>query len=55
MLTNNCCVTNFQLSPLLEPLVQLVKTGFTKATQRLDGIYALFSVVKIFSTDTRAG
>ncbi|KAJ8616836.1 hypothetical protein MRB53_036208 [Persea americana] len=43
-----------KLSPLLEPLVQLVKTGFTKATQRLDGIYALFSVAKIASTDTRA-
>lgn len=46
--------TATKISPLLEPLVQLVKTGFTKATQRLDGIYALFSVAKIASLDTRA-
>ncbi|KAI3504307.1 hypothetical protein L1887_32879 [Cichorium endivia] len=29
------------ISSLLVPLIQLVKTGFTKAAQRLDGIYAL--------------
>ncbi|XP_077210374.1 protein ILITYHIA-like isoform X1 [Tasmannia lanceolata] len=43
-----------RISPLLEPLIQLVKTGFTKVTQRLDGIYSLFSVAKIASIDTRA-
>ncbi|ONK79574.1 uncharacterized protein A4U43_C01F7760 [Asparagus officinalis] len=40
--------------PLLDPLVQLVKTGITKATQRLDGIYALFSVLKIVTLDAKA-
>ena len=29
------------MSPLLAALIQLVKTGYTKAAQRLDGIYAL--------------
>ncbi|XP_073011814.1 protein ILITYHIA isoform X1 [Typha latifolia] len=43
-----------RVSCLLEPLIQLVKTGFTKATQRLDGIYAFFSVAKIVSLDTKA-
>lgn len=43
-----------RVSPLLDPLVQLVKTGFTKASQRLDGIYALFSVLKIVTLDTKA-
>ncbi|KAL5990284.1 eIF-2-alpha kinase activator GCN1, partial [Asimina triloba] len=43
-----------RMSPLLESLVQLVKTGFTKAAQRLDGIYALFSVAKIGTADIRA-
>ncbi|XP_073102669.1 protein ILITYHIA [Elaeis guineensis] len=43
-----------RVSSLLEPLVQLVKTGFSKATQRLDGIYALFSVAKILSIDSKA-
>ncbi|CAK9164336.1 unnamed protein product [Ilex paraguariensis] len=43
-----------QMSSLLVPLVQLVKTGFTKATQRLDGIYALFSVGKIVAVDVKA-
>ncbi|KAJ8498675.1 hypothetical protein OPV22_009227 [Ensete ventricosum] len=43
-----------KVSCLLEPLAQLVKTGFTKATQRLDGIYALFSLAKIATVDTKA-
>ncbi|CAD5191281.1 unnamed protein product [Musa acuminata subsp. malaccensis] len=43
-----------KVSCLLEPLSQLVKTGFTKATQRLDGIYALFSLAKIATVDTKA-
>ncbi|CAA7390601.1 unnamed protein product [Spirodela intermedia] len=43
-----------RLSNLLELLVQLVKTGFTKVAQRLDGIYALFSLARIFSMDVRA-
>lgn len=44
-----------QISSLLEPLIQLVKTGFTKAAQRLDGIYALLLVVKIAAVDIKAG
>ncbi|XP_075657707.1 protein ILITYHIA [Castanea sativa] len=43
-----------QVSPLLGPLVQLVKTGFTKAVQRLDGIYALLLVGKIAALDIKA-
>nr|GEV72458.1 protein ILITYHIA [Tanacetum cinerariifolium] len=42
------------MSSLLLPLVQLVKTGYTKAAQRLDGIYALLSVVKIAAADIKA-
>ena len=45
----------FQMSSLLAPLVQLVKTGFTKAVQRLDGIYALLLVGKIAAVDLKAG
>lgn len=45
----------FQAVPLLESLVQLVKISFTKASQRLDGIYALFSVAKIASIDSKGG
>lgn len=44
-----------QVSSLLGPLVQLVKTGFTKAVQRLDGVYALLLVGKIAALDIRAG
>jgi hypothetical protein len=44
-----------QVSSLVDSLVQLVKTGFTKATQRLDGIYALFALGKIVSVDSKAG
>ncbi|GAU13582.1 hypothetical protein TSUD_346860 [Trifolium subterraneum] len=43
-----------KMSPLLSPLVQLVKTGFTKAVQRLDGIYALLLVGKIAAVDIKA-
>ncbi|KAK7258608.1 hypothetical protein RIF29_24189 [Crotalaria pallida] len=43
-----------RMSPLLGPLVQLVKTGFTKAVQRLDGIYALLLVGKIAAVDIKA-
>ncbi|KAF3962998.1 hypothetical protein CMV_012561 [Castanea mollissima] len=43
-----------QVSSLLGPLVQLVKTGFTKAVQRLDGIYALLLVGKIAALDIKA-
>ncbi|KAH1083318.1 hypothetical protein J1N35_023079 [Gossypium stocksii] len=43
-----------QISSLLGPLVQLVKTGFTKAVQRLDGIYALNIVGKIAAADIKA-
>lgn len=43
------------MSSLLVPLVQLVKIGFTKAVQRLDGIYALLIVGKIAAVDIKAG
>ncbi|KAI4350125.1 hypothetical protein L6164_010637 [Bauhinia variegata] len=43
-----------KMSSLLGPLVQLVKTGFTKAVQRLDGIYALLLVGKIATVDIKA-
>lgn len=43
-----------KMSPLLGPLVQLVKTGFTKAVQRLDGIYALLLVGKLAAVDLKA-
>lgn len=44
-----------QISSLLGPLLQLVKTGFTKAVQRLDGVYALLIAAKIASADIKAG
>ncbi|KAG7021005.1 Protein ILITYHIA [Cucurbita argyrosperma subsp. argyrosperma] len=43
-----------RISGLLVPLIQLVKTGFTKAVQRLDGIYALLLVGKIMAVDIKA-
>ncbi|GLT64478.1 hypothetical protein SLA2020_369690 [Shorea laevis] len=43
-----------RVSSLLGPLVQLVKTGFTKAVQRLDGVYALLLVGKIAALDIKA-
>lgn len=45
----------FQISSLLGSLIQLVKTGFTKAVQRLDGIYALQLVAKLAANDIKAG
>lgn len=45
----------FQMLPLIGTLIQLVKTGFTKAVQRLDGIYALLLVAKIAAVDIKAG
>lgn len=41
------------LSPLVGPLLQLVKTGFAKAVQRLDGIYALLIISKIAALDIK--
>ncbi|KAJ4845080.1 hypothetical protein Tsubulata_039395 [Turnera subulata] len=46
--------TVLQISSLLGPLIQLVKTGFTKPVQRLDGLYALLVVGKIASADIKA-
>ncbi|KAG4914061.1 hypothetical protein JHK84_054513 [Glycine max] len=43
-----------KMLPLFGPLVQLVKTGFTKAVQRLDGMYALLLVVTIAAVDIKA-
>ncbi|KAG8097980.1 hypothetical protein GUJ93_ZPchr0013g37826 [Zizania palustris] len=43
-----------KVASLLDHLIQLSKTGFTKATQRLDGIYALFSVSRLAAIDTKA-
>ncbi|KAL9431558.1 hypothetical protein AB3S75_026699 [Citrus x aurantiifolia] len=43
-----------QVSSLLGPLIQLVKTGFTKAVQRLDGIYAFLIAGKIAAADIKA-
>lgn len=43
------------MSSLVLPLVQLVKTGFTRAAQRLDGIYALLILEKIAAVDIKAG
>lgn len=48
-------VNELQISSLLGPLIQLVKTGFTKAVQRLDGLYALLLVGKIAAADIKAG
>jgi len=45
----------FQMIPLFGALVQLVKTGYTKAVQRLDGMYALLLVAKIAAVDIKAG
>ena len=37
------------------PLIQIVKTGYTKAAQRLDGVYALLCVARIAVIDIKAG
>jgi hypothetical protein len=44
-----------QVASLLDHLIQLSKTGFSKTTQRLDGIYALFAVLRLAAVDTKAG
>jgi len=44
-----------QVASLLDHLIQLSKTGFSKATQRLEGIYALFVVLRLAAVDTKAG
>jgi HEAT repeat protein len=46
--------TIVKMSSLVLALVQLVKTGFTKAAQRLDGIYALLILAKITAVDIKA-
>ncbi|XP_009587833.1 protein ILITYHIA isoform X1 [Nicotiana tomentosiformis] len=43
-----------QMSSLLAALIQLVKSGYTKAAQRLDGIYALLCVAKLAAVDVKA-
>nr|CAB3493441.1 unnamed protein product [Digitaria exilis] len=42
------------VTSLLDHLIQLSKAGFSKATQRLDGIYALFAVLRLAAVDTKA-
>lgn len=44
-----------QVTSLLDQLIQLSKTGYSKATQRLDGMYALLAVSKLAAVDTKAG
>lgn len=44
-----------QVSTLLDHLIQLSKTGFSKATQRLDGIYAFHAVSRLAAIDAKAG
>ncbi|WVZ60305.1 hypothetical protein U9M48_010349 [Paspalum notatum var. saurae] len=43
-----------KVTPLLDHLIQLSKTGFSKVTQRLDGIYSLFAVSRLAAVDTKA-
>nr|CAB3498404.1 unnamed protein product [Digitaria exilis] len=43
-----------KVTSLLDHLIQLSKAGFSKATQRLDGIYALFAVLRLAAVDTKA-
>ncbi|WVZ86402.1 hypothetical protein U9M48_033189, partial [Paspalum notatum var. saurae] len=37
-----------------DSLTKLSKTGFSKVTQRLDGIYALFALLRLAAVDTKA-
>uniref|UniRef100_A0A803L554 TOG domain-containing protein n=1 Tax=Chenopodium quinoa TaxID=63459 RepID=A0A803L554_CHEQI len=53
IICNNADVT-IQVSSLLGPLIQIVKTGYTKSVQRLDSIYALLLVAKIVAVDMKA-
>lgn len=55
LLLRHTFVINFQISSLFGPLIQLVKSGFTKPVQRLDGVYALLLVGKIAAIDIKAG
>ena len=41
--------------PLVEPLIQLVKSGASKPAQRLEGMYALLLVAKIAAVGTKVG
>ncbi|KAH9605749.1 hypothetical protein KSS87_010195 [Heliosperma pusillum] len=43
-----------KLSSLLAPLIQIVKTGYTKSIQRIDSIYALLLVARIAAVDIKA-
>ncbi|KAK9735623.1 hypothetical protein RND81_04G216500 [Saponaria officinalis] len=43
-----------KLSSLLAPLIQIVKTGYTKSVQRLDSIYALLLAARIAAVDIKA-
>uniref|UniRef100_R7WCR4 TOG domain-containing protein n=1 Tax=Aegilops tauschii TaxID=37682 RepID=R7WCR4_AEGTA len=43
-----------KVTSLLDHLIQLSKTGFSKATQRLDGIYALYAVSRLAAIDAKA-
>ncbi|CAN4115226.1 unnamed protein product [Withania somnifera] len=43
-----------RMSSLLTALIPLVKTGYTKAAQRLDGIYALLCLAKLAAVDVKA-
>ncbi|XP_062212235.1 protein ILITYHIA-like [Phragmites australis] len=43
-----------KVTSLLDHLIQLSKAGFSKATQRLDGIYALFALLRLAAVDTKA-
>lgn len=53
VICNNADVT-LQVSSLLGPLIQIVKTGYTKSVQRLDSIYALLLVAKMAVVDMKA-
>ncbi|GLJ35635.1 hypothetical protein SUGI_0716270 [Cryptomeria japonica] len=43
-----------RMQPLVEPLLQIVKSGASKPAQRVEGIYALLLVVKIAAVNTKA-
>jgi hypothetical protein len=44
-----------QVTSLLDHVIQLSKTGFSKQAQRLDGIYAFLVVSRLAAVDTKAG
>jgi len=43
-----------KVTSLLDHLIQLSKTGFTKKTERLNGIYALYAVSRLAAIDAKA-